>query len=173
VNKKLLAIMAGGTVLLFLFAGCASKKPGVGDDQGDIAVADTIPPPPPPPPPLVEEPPPPPVELVFEIVYFDFDKYTLKSDAKSALGTNARTLRENDDASILIQGHCDERGTVEYNLALGEKRAKACRDYLVDLGITAGRIRTISYGEERPVSPGHDETAWSRNRRAEFVRTDQ
>jgi peptidoglycan-associated lipoprotein len=113
------------------------------------------------------------VELVFETIYFDFDKYTLKTDAKSALGTNARTMRENGDASVLIQGHCDERGTVEYNLALGEKRAKAARDYLVDLGISADRIRTISYGEERPANPGHDESAWSQNRRAEFVRTDQ
>jgi peptidoglycan-associated lipoprotein len=82
-------------------------------------------------------------------------------------------MRENGDASVLIQGHCDERGTVEYNLALGEKRAKAARDYLVDLGISADRIRTISYGEERPANPGHDESAWSQNRRAEFVRTDQ
>jgi peptidoglycan-associated lipoprotein len=173
VNKKILAILAGCTILLFVFAGCSSNKPSVDDDQPEIAVADTIPPPPPPPPPPVEEPPPPPVELVFETIYFDFDKYTLKSDAKAALGTNARTLGENSDASVLIQGHCDERGTVEYNLALGEKRAKAARDYLVDLGISAGRIRTISYGEERPVSPGHDESAWGQNRRAEFVRTDQ
>ena len=169
-TKKLLAILAGCTVLLVAFAGCSSS-PNVEDDQPDIAVADTVPPPPPPPPPVIE-PPPPPVELVFETIYFDFDKYTLKSDAKSALGANARTMRENSDASVLIQGHCDERGTVEYNLALGEKRAKAARDYMVDLGISADMIRTISYGEERPTNPGQDETAWSQNRRAEFVRTD-
>ena len=167
-NKKILAILAGCTVLFVAFAGCSSS-PNVEDDQPDIAVADTVPPPPPPPPPPVVEPPPPPVELVFETIFFDFDKYTLKSDAKSALGTNARTMRENGDASVLINGHCDERGTDVYNIALGERRAESVKNFLVDLGISAGRLNTISYGEERPIALGQNEASWAKNRRAQFV----
>jgi peptidoglycan-associated lipoprotein len=74
------------------------------------------------------------------------------------------------EAAVVIEGHCDERGTVEYNLALGDKRAKAAKDYLVSLGVEAGQIFTISYGKERPVDSGHNEDAWAKNRRAEFVR---
>lgn len=103
-------------------------------------------------------------------VFFDFDKYDLTPEAQTALSNNARVLSEKiPGASILIEGHCDERGTEEYNLALGDKRANAARDFLIARGISASRIRTISYGEERPLDPGHDEDAWSRNRRAHFV----
>ena len=117
--------------------------------------------------------PPSPLELELLTIYFDYDKYNLKADAKNSLTSNGKTLRENADVKVLIEGHCDERGTVEYNLALGEKRAMAARDYLVDLGVKADRIRTISYGEEHPVDPGHTEASWAKNRRADFVRTDQ
>lgn len=158
-------------MLLLLMAGCSSKKSGVGDETPPLTTEETPPPPPPPPDDL--DLPPPPVEVVLETIYFDFDKYNLRSEAKTALGNNAKTLRENPDLTVLIEGHCDERGTVEYNLALGEKRAKAARDYLVDLGVQAERVRTISYGEERPVDPGHAESAWGKNRRADFIRTDQ
>lgn len=170
-NKKLLAFLLCGAAFLLLLAGCSSqKKGGVKNETPPVATGDT---PPPPPPPDVEDLPPPPVELALETIYFDYDKYNLKSDAKTALGTNAKTMRENAGVSVVIEGHCDERGTVEYNLALGEKRAKAARDYLVDLGVKVDRIRTISYGEERPSDPGHVDAAWARNRRAAFVRTDQ
>ncbi|MFQ5839612.1 MAG: peptidoglycan-associated lipoprotein Pal [Candidatus Methylomirabilales bacterium] len=102
-------------------------------------------------------------------VFFDFDKAVLRPDAKAALDENLRWLRANVAAKIVLEGHCDERGTNEYNLALGERRAQAVRDYLVAAGIDAGRISTISYGEERPFVLGHDESAWKWNRRGHFV----
>ncbi|MFQ5882553.1 MAG: peptidoglycan-associated lipoprotein Pal [Candidatus Methylomirabilales bacterium] len=102
-------------------------------------------------------------------VFFDFDKSLLRDDAKKTLGDNIRWLKANPQVRILVEGHCDERGTNEYNLALGERRAKAVRDYLVAGGIGANRISTISYGEERPFLLGHDESAWKWNRRGHFV----
>lgn len=102
-------------------------------------------------------------------IYFDFDKYNLRDDAKKTLETNAKLLMENSKTRIAIEGHCDERGTNEYNLALGEKRASAARDYLIRLGVDAAQISVISYGEERPVSMGHDEESWAKNRRGEFA----
>lgn len=103
-----------------------------------------------------------------QTIYFDFDKYSLRSDARDALDANAEVMRDNSELRIVIEGHCDERGTDEYNLALGEKRAKAARDYLARLGIDESRVSVISYGEERPVSRGHDESAWRENRRGVF-----
>ena len=82
-------------------------------------------------------------------------------------------MKSNPSVMVKIEGHCDERGTIEYNLSLGEKRAKAAKDFLIDLGIDAGRISTISYGKERPVDPGHNEAAWAKNRRAAFTVTSQ
>jgi len=104
----------------------------------------------------------------FQTVYFDFDKYNLRADAKASLDANFALLQEFPDAIIKVEGHCDERGTVEYNISLGEKRARAVMDYLVGKGIAAARLSIISYGKERPVDPGHNEAAWSKNRRAEF-----
>ena len=102
-------------------------------------------------------------------VYFDFDKYDLRQDTIATLKNNATWLKGHPGFRVVIEGHCDERGTIEYNLELGAKRAKAVLDYVASLGVDAGRMRTISYGEERPVDPGHDETAWGKNRRAEFT----
>ncbi len=107
-------------------------------------------------------------ESQFQTVYFDFDKYNLRSDGKSALDVNAGLLKQFPDVIVRIEGHCDERGTVEYNLSLGEKRARACMEYLNGLGIAANRVSVISYGEERPAVSGSDESAWSKNRRCEF-----
>lgn len=104
----------------------------------------------------------------FRTIFFDFDKYSLRSDAREALDANAEVMRANPGVAVVIAGHCDERGTDEYNLALGERRAKASRDYLVRLGIDVSRVSVISYGEERPVSFGHDEASWRLNRRGEF-----
>ncbi len=104
-----------------------------------------------------------------QAIFFDYDAYNIRGDARSALEANADWLRQNPSSTIQIEGHCDERGTIEYNLALGEKRAAAVRKYLQRLGIDASRISTISYGEERPASSGTGESAWSANRRAEFV----
>ena len=102
-------------------------------------------------------------------IYFDFDQYNLSSEAKSTLEANARELKRMSDARVTIEGHCDERGTKAYNLALGEKRANAAKDYLVTLGVTASRINTISYGKERPFETGSNESAWAKNRRAHFT----
>jgi peptidoglycan-associated lipoprotein len=110
------------------------------------------------------------VPFVLQNVYFDFDKYDLTSNALQTLADNARVLKAYPDAHIVIEGHCDERGTVEYNLALGDKRAKAAKDYLVSLGVNASQVSTISYGKEQPVDPSHTEAAWAKNRRAEFER---
>jgi peptidoglycan-associated lipoprotein len=103
------------------------------------------------------------------VIYFDFDQYNLRDDARRDLDFNAEILKQNPDAVLVIEGHCDERGTNEYNLALGERRAQAAKDYLSRLGVDASRLSIISYGEERPSAMGHDEGAWSQNRRAEFV----
>ena len=102
-------------------------------------------------------------------VQFDFDKYDLRPDAIRTLGDDASAMKQYAQFKVRIEGHCDERGTVEYNLALGEKRARATRDYLVSLGTSTQRLRIISYGKERPLDPGHNEEAWAANRRAELV----
>ena len=98
-------------------------------------------------------------------VFFAFDKYNLKADARGTLEKQAAWLNKWQAATITVEGHCDERGTREYNLALGERRANSVRDYLVALGINPNRIRTISYGKERPVALGSNEAAWAQNRR--------
>lgn len=105
---------------------------------------------------------------IFQPVYFDFDRYNIKTSEQGKLKNLADYLKKNPDVSILIEGHCDERGTDEYNLVLGEKRALSTRAFLVGLGISPKRIYTISYGEARPADPGHNEEAWAKNRRAEF-----
>jgi peptidoglycan-associated lipoprotein len=102
-------------------------------------------------------------------VFFAFDKYNLTAESKSILEDNARELKRASDFNIVIEGHCDERGTKSYNMALGEKRANAAKDYLVALGIRSSRIATISYGKERPFDLGHNEAAWAKNRRAHMV----
>ena len=101
-------------------------------------------------------------------VHFDFDRYNLKPEARQVLRENYALLRNLPDVKVLVEGHCDNRGTVEYNLALGQRRADAVRDYLVSLGMRQAGIRTISYGKERPLDPHNNEEAWALNRRAEF-----
>jgi len=103
-----------------------------------------------------------------ESIYFDFDKSDLKANAKANLKKKADWLRKNPPFSVRIAGNCDERGTQEYNLALGERRAYAAKKFLLALGISGDRIATISYGEENPADPGHNEKAWAKNRRNDF-----
>lgn len=110
-------------------------------------------------------------EMTFKDVLFDFDKFSLKPASRDTLKGLAAWLTENKDKNVLIEGNCDERGTTEYNLALGERRAKEAMKYLVELGVDAKRIKTISYGKERPLDPGHTEEAWAKNRRDHFVVT--
>lgn len=101
-------------------------------------------------------------------IHFDFDSYTIKKEEIELLNEIGKWLKENKKIRILIEGHCDERGTVEYNLVLGQRRAEAVKTYLKELGIEENRMRTISYGKERPLDPAHTEEAWSKNRRAHF-----
>lgn len=108
-------------------------------------------------------------ETALEKVYFDFDSYILSNTARDTLSKDAEyLLKKNVAVKVQVEGHTDERGTDEYNLALGEKRAKAALSYLVTLGVPAERLSFISYGKEKPADPGHDEAAWAKNRRAEF-----
>jgi peptidoglycan-associated lipoprotein len=106
-------------------------------------------------------------------IYFDFDKFSLSPEARKTLAAKRDLLADHTDLAVEIQGNCDERGTLEYNLALGERRAKAAKDFLVSGGIAAERIATISYGEEKPLDPGHEEKAWAKNRNARFVITNK
>lgn len=160
--------LAGCLLALLVALGCASRK----------QVSTTVPEPTPPPvtettpPPPEETAPPPPAEDTrpsgLQDAYFDFDDASLRDDAKNALENNAKYL-EKVSGAVVIEGHCDERGSVEYNIALGEKRARAAKDFLVSYGVTASRLTTISYGKERPFDPGHSEESWAKNRRAHFA----
>ena len=162
-------------ILTFLFVGCAKEEP-----PPPTAEAQPRPVAPPPPPAPVPTPPPGPSisqqafqEFQNQDIYFDFDKYDLRTDARTTLDRKASFLNQNSSVRVQVEGHCDERGTNEYNMALGERRANAAKQYLTTAGISAGRLSTISYGEERPLDPGHTEAAWARNRRAHFVITGQ
>jgi peptidoglycan-associated lipoprotein len=104
-----------------------------------------------------------------EKIYFDFDSFILTAPSRTTLSKNAEFLQKNTSFKVRIEGSCDERGSDEYNLALGEKRAKSAMQYLVTMGITAERLSIISYGKEKPADPGHDEAAWAKNRRDEFI----
>jgi peptidoglycan-associated lipoprotein len=108
-------------------------------------------------------------QFLSENVLFDYNSFTLSGEARQILEQKMRWLAEHPNVAVQIEGHCDERGTVEYNLALGERRANAVKQYLVALGIEPHRLTTISYGEELALDPGHDEEAWRRNRRANFA----
>src|SRR3954462_495162 len=101
--------------------------------------------------------------------FFEYNDSSLSADAQTALTSSANWLKKNSQYNLLIEGHCDERGTEQYNLALGDRRANQAKEYLVTLGIDGGRIRTVSYGEERPFDPGHDDAAWAKNRRDHLV----
>ena len=107
--------------------------------------------------------------VVNEDVYFDYDSAVLSAAAQNVLKNKSIILGKYSGVSVTIEGHCDERGTNEYNLALGERRAESAKSFLVNLGVNPSRLKTISYGEEKPVNAGHDESAWSKNRRAHFV----
>lgn len=164
---RVLLPIAAVTLLMFGAAGCA-KKAVQAPPAAPPAPATTPAPTPPAPAPT---PTPAPVSTVTELVpvFFAYDSYALDGAARTALDRNAKYLRENGGSRIVIEGHCDERGTVEYNQALGERRAQAARQFLVDAAIEPSRIDIVSYGKERPFDEGHDETAWSKNRRAHPV----
>jgi peptidoglycan-associated lipoprotein len=106
---------------------------------------------------------------IFQDIRFDFDKSFIREDAKPTLAKIADYMKKNAGAKLSIEGYCDERGTAEYNMALGDRRANSAKKYLVSLGVPAGALSTISFGKEKPLDPGHTEEAWAKNRRAHFV----
>ena len=187
-----LAIYSFCVTALLVTVACGGKKPPVARPAPPpppataAAEAPTRPPAPPQPiaEPRVAAPEPIPSEAIasaslddlnrnspLKPVFFELDSSELNTASQGVLNENAALLKRNNSWTVTIEGHCDERGTAEYNLALGERRAVAARTYLVSLGIPADRVRTVSYGKEFPFEPGHDEAAYSKNRRAQFVIT--
>jgi peptidoglycan-associated lipoprotein len=177
-------------VVMLAVAACAKKKPPVARPMppptAGAAAGPTAPPSPPKP---LNEPvvvPPEPLrddaigskslddlnrESPLRPLFFELDSFDVSPEGQQVLQANAKVLKQYSTWQITIEGHCDERGTAEYNLALGERRALAAKTYLVSLGIPADKVRTVSYGKEFPFDPGHDDSAWSKNRRAHFVIT--
>jgi peptidoglycan-associated lipoprotein len=163
-----LAVLAASVML----AGCARKQqqvPPTPPEAPPAAPSQPTQPPAPEPTPTPAQTPTPDAASGLRDAFFAFDSYALDDQARAALDATARVLRDNTSLNLTIEGHCDERGTVEYNQALGERRAMAARDYLAGAGISAGRLNVISYGKERPFAPGSDEASWAQNRRAHFV----
>jgi len=167
-GKRLQRVVLLGVLVVLVGAGCSSKKKGAGTappsgitDQGLVTEGS------------LEQArrglPPSGDGGPLKDIQFAFDSYELDEVARNMLRTNADWLKDHQDSKVEVEGHCDERGTVEYNLALGAKRARAAKEYLVALGITADRLTTISYGEELPLCHEHDEECWQQNRRAHFV----
>lgn len=164
--KRLVLLLMLATFVVAMMGACGGPPkevvpPSLVDTTPPPPPVDTTPPPPPPPPPVLQA-------TQLQTVYFDFDKHNLRADAKAALDADFALMQEFPDAIVKIEGHCDERGTIEYNLSLGEKRAKAVMDYLVGQGIAPARLSVISFGKERPADTGHNDAAWNKNRRAEF-----
>ena len=157
-KSKFLTILVLGLAI----SACSKKQKQEGDAAGDVAVQTTD---------LPADAGGAPGQRVPELttVYFAFDSFEISSESKGILDANANWLMANSSRRIQIEGHTDERGTTEYNLALGERRAGAVKDYLTRKGVNAAQLSTITYGEERPAVTGSDEAAWAKNRRAEFV----
>lgn len=161
-----LTLGAAATLLLGT-AGCArraAEAPPTPAPAPVVAAPDERPVPPPTASPSADEGP-----GEFPAVFFDFDSHALSEAARTTLDQSARLLRERPDTRVTIEGHCDERGTVEYNLALGERRARAVREFLLAAGVAAGNIQIVSFGKEKPFDEGRNEVAWANNRRAQFV----
>lgn len=186
--RRHVTLMLWAVVVLALTAGaCAKKTPPIAKPMPAPSGTTSAPAPPAPPEPVAEPtivPPMPDEEAIgakslddlnrdspLQPVFFALDSSDLDNPSQATLQENAKVLRQFGTWQITIEGHADERGSAEYNLALGERRALAARDYLVSLGIPATRVRTVSYGKEFPFDPGHTEAAYSKNRRAHFVIT--
>jgi peptidoglycan-associated lipoprotein len=182
--------LCAALIILVLAGACAKKKPPVAKPTPAPPTTTTgAARPPAPPEPVPETAPIPPEPTIsedplaskdldvinknspFQPVFYALDSSELDQAGQQTLNANAEILKKYPSWVITIEGHCDERGTAEYNLALGERRALAAKTYLVSLGVPADRLRTVSYGKEFPFDPGHDESAWSKNRRAHFVVT--
>lgn len=188
-NRRAQSLMVMVVLLSVVVGACSKKTPPVARPMPPpMTGAETAPPAPPPPPSPVAEPVPvPPMPMEDTIgskslddlnrdsplkpLFFGLDRSDVDAEGQVVLQANAAVLKQFPSWQITIEGHCDERGTAEYNLALGERRALAARTYLVSLGIPADKVKTVSYGKEFPFDSGHDDAAWSKNRRAHFVIT--
>jgi peptidoglycan-associated lipoprotein len=159
--KKFIFLLILPLFLGLVFSGCCCPKKKAVEPPAETVAA---------PPEVNEEVPPPAPEPAVSLdpIYFDFDKSAITSDAKAILDKNAEWISKNPTAKIRVEGNCDERGTNEYNMALGERRANTAKQYLLNLGVSADRLTMVSYGEEKPMDPGHDEAAWTKNRRDDF-----
>ena len=160
--KKWIFLLILPLFLGLVFSGCACPKKKAAGEMPTTEVA--------PVPEVKETPPPPeaPAETALEPIYFDFDKSNLKPDATAILAKNAEWISKNPTAKIRIEGNCDERGTSEYNVALGEHRASTAKQYLIKLGVATDRLSTVSYGKEKPICTEHNESCWCKNRRDDF-----
>jgi peptidoglycan-associated lipoprotein len=171
-HRSRILALALAIALASALVGCAKKPAASTPVPPSNTPTEPAPTPTPTPstPPAPTEPTTPPIAAKdLQIVYFGYDSFALDDGARAALDANAKLMRDNPTLSVSVDGHCDERGTVEYNQALGQKRAETVAAYLSDQGIESSRFRVISYGKERPADEGHDEAAWSRNRRVEFT----
>ena len=180
----MMACLPGCVIALALLTGCASESQTV---SGSQEIAKPVPPPPPPPPPAPEPPPPPKQEeMVAEAaappaedplawaagltdVHFDYKQAKIHKEDKAVLDTLAHKLKEDTKRKVLVEGHCDSRGTTNYNLILGERRAKAVKEYLVKAGAPTSQIEVVSYGKEKPLCTEAAEECWQSNRRAHFT----
>ena len=188
-NRRAQSLMVMVVLLTVVVGACSKKAPPVARPMPPpMSAENTAPPPPPPPPSPVAEPvpvPPMPMEDTIgskslddlnrdsplQPLFFELDSSEVSVAGQAIMQANAEILKKYPTWQITIEGHCDERGTAEYNLALGERRALAARTYLVSLGIPADKVKTVSYGKEFPFDAGHDDAAWQKNRRAHFVIT--
>jgi peptidoglycan-associated lipoprotein len=184
---RLFPVAAVALIIGLGAAGCAKKAPAPSPPPPPPPAATPTPPPPPPPPPPAPAAPERPLsedeifarksvddlnkEKPLGDVFFDYDSSTLKDEGRSALQKNADWLKRWSSVAFTVEGHCDNRGTPEYNLALGERRASAVRDYLVSLGVAASRVQAVSKGEEQPFCREDNDSCWSQNRRGHFVIT--
>lgn len=188
-NRRTNSLMVVAVLMSVVVGACSKKTPPVARPMPPPAATTNNPPPMPPPPPSpVSEPvpvPPMPTEDTIgskslddlnrdsplNPLFFELDSSDVSTEGQQVLQANAAVMKKYPTWQVTIEGHCDERGTAEYNLALGERRALAARTYLVSLGIPADKVKTVSYGKEFPFEPGHDDNAWHKNRRAHFVIT--
>lgn len=148
--KKLMLVVLAGLLVMPLAVGCKSKTKADATDENYAALK---------------------AAFVGDNVYFDFDKYDIRPDGAAIIQAKAAFMTQYAGVKSEIQGHCDERGTEVYNMALGDRRAKSVYNYITSLGVDGSRLTTVSYGKERPLDPGHNEAAWSKNRRVQFVVT--
>lgn len=149
--KKFLLVVLAGLVIMPLATGCGCKTGGTGGGGTAYDAAKAA--------------------FAGDHVYFDFDRYNIRPDGAAVIQGKADFMSQYPTVRTEIQGHCDERGTEVYNMALGDRRARATYNYITSLGIDGSRLSCVSYGKERPLDPGHTEAAWARNRRAQFVLT--